>query len=39
MWLNPQFSADLAIFTEEIHNRKLPFLWNVIIEIKTGNKK
>ena len=26
MWPNPQFSADLAIFTEEILNGKLHFL-------------
>ena len=26
MWPNPQFPADLAIFTEEILNRKLRFL-------------
>ena len=26
MWSNPQFSADLVTFTEEIPNRKLHFL-------------
>ena len=26
MWLNPQFSADLVTFTEEIFNGKLHFL-------------
>ena len=26
MWPNPQFSADLVIFTEEIINGKLHFL-------------
>ena len=26
MWLNPQKNEDLVTFTEEILNRKLPFL-------------
>ena len=26
MWPNPQFSADLVTFTEEIFNEKLHFL-------------
>ena len=30
MWPNPQETANLAIFTEEIHNRKLHFLCSVI---------
>ena len=30
MWPNPQFSADLVTFTEEILNRKLHFLSNVV---------
>ena len=29
MWPNPQETADLATFTEEILNGKLHFLWNV----------
>ena len=31
MWPNPQFSADLVIFTEEILNVKLHFLCSVMI--------
>ena len=27
MWPNPQETADLITFTEEILNGKLPFLW------------
>ena len=29
MWPNPQFSEDLVIFTEEIIDRKLHFLYSV----------
>ena len=28
MWSNPQFSADLVTFTEEIHNGKFHFLYS-----------
>ena len=28
MWPNPQFPADLVIFTEETLNGKLHFLWS-----------
>ena len=35
MWPNPQFSADLATFTEEMLNGKLHFLCSVIY-IKKG---
>ena len=28
MWSNPQFSADLVAFTDEILNGKLPILWS-----------
>ena len=29
MWPNPQGTADLATFTEEIYNGKLPFFYAV----------
>ena len=32
MWPNPQFSADLVTFTEQILNRKLHFLCSVIAD-------
>ena len=32
MWPNPQFPADLIIFTEEILNGKLRFLYSVYSE-------
>ena len=28
MWPNPQFSADLVTFTEEILNENVHFLWS-----------
>ena len=31
MWPNPQFSADLVTFTEEILNGKLLFLCSLVI--------
>ena len=36
MWPNPQFSADLVTFTEEILNGKLHFLCSVLSEIYLG---
>ena len=47
MWRNPQETADLVTFTEEILNEKLHFLWSVIylncdllkLEIRDSYKK
>ena len=36
MWPNPQETADLATFTEEILNGKLHFLWNAWTEVNAG---
>ena len=38
MWPNPQFSADFVIFTEEILNGKLDFLYSDE-EYLTGSKQ
>ena len=36
MWPNPQETADLATFTEEILNRKLCFLCSVFVFLRNG---
>ena len=36
MWPNPQFPADLVIFTEEILNGKLHFLCSVCVLLKVA---
>ena len=33
MWTNPQLSADLVTFTEEILNRKLHFLCSATVSV------
>ena len=38
MWPNPQFSADLVTFSEEILNGKLHFLSSEYSELKGTNK-
>ena len=39
MWPNPQISADLVTFTEEILNGKLPVLCGVKSELVTPQCK